>query len=349
MYFERLSMLPKLTNMCFLDCDYCMVSDELTIDKKTQRPTDIFPLETLEEMMDKSLGFGQWFFSYLGGEPLMCGKEYFREMFDLINKKSKELRIPFTHRVTTNGLLLDDEWIALFKEYNCKIFVSWDGLGFGKKGSKKAYSILKQYANDIQVVSAVVTKENTHALTDIYKSVSDIGVKRFAVQYNIYENKDTFIQMGKDTVKLFQYIDGLKERNEPVPCNFFSYNDAKAIARGKYMSINGNEFTIHSILGDYVIDTDGTVRCGLPESKDDYAVLGNIKDVKHWNDFIFQDKMKKILDDFVSSMHSIEYPEVSLVTHGGGYFFDKKDIWPMDKPFTPRLACYHEMVDYFRK
>lgn len=346
--FDSISFLPKVNNSCFLDCSYCMVQNEQIIEGKNKLPSTVMDLSLIEQMCNKSLGYNKWFFSYLGGEPLMNGTEWFEQMFQIVERKSKEMFIPYTHRVTTNGLLLDDEWIALLKKYNCKIIFSYDGLGYGKKGSKKAHEIIKKYAKDIHVVQTVVCKENHEHIVDIYKEMEDLGVRYFSTQFEIYSDEAMHIEFGKSVAKLFEYIDGIKPKDRVT--SYFVYNDAKAMAKGKLASLNSGDFLNNRIVSDYVIDHNGEVRNALNARLNGYAHYGKLQDISHFNDILFTGEMQKVLRDYVNAIKAFgDLEEVSLMTRGGGYPGDRYGIRREDAPHTPKLRCYKLLLDYFRQ
>jgi len=56
-----------------------------------------------------------------GGEPLLLGKAKVERIFKLIFAERGQ------NNIQTNGLLIDDEWIELFLQYNCATGVSLDG------------------------------------------------------------------------------------------------------------------------------------------------------------------------------------------------------------------------------
>lgn len=340
--FDRISFLPKVNDSCFLKCDYCMTLSGMEQVKKNQKPTKIMPVERFAEMCDKSLGFNKWFFSILGGEPLLNGKEYFKEVFEIIQSKSQKYYIPYTMRLTTNGLLLDDEWIELLDKYNCKLVISYDGLGNGQKGSKAAHEILKKYASHIQVIQMVINENNHDKLIDVYKELESLNIKYFSTQFDIYADTEMMKQFAYSTVKLFKYIDSL----EKPKTSYFVYNDAKALKRCKFNAMNSGDFLNNKIVNDYVIDWDGTIKNGLITRDSQYAVYGNLSDFKHINDVIFTDTMKQVLQDYVTGIRAIgELEEVSFMTRGGGYTGDKFILERQDTPHYPKLACYKILLD----
>ncbi|RIW17871.1 radical SAM protein [Vibrio harveyi] len=343
--FDRIMFLPKVNNACFLDCSYCMTDLEMERLKKGDLPIDtMLPTWRIKEMCDKSAGFNRWVFSFLGGEPLMNGKDYFREVFEIIKERSKFHFTPYSTRVTTNGLLLDDEWMDLFAEYNCKVVMSYDGLGNGKKGSKKGHEIMKRYANHKAMgnVAMVVSESNYHTLVDVYKELESAGVKRFSTQYDIFADTPMMAKFGHATVELFRYIESL----EKVTTSYFVYNDAKAMKRGKLSSLNSGDFLNNHLVNDYVIDYDGSIRNGLSARTGDMGTHGNLSDYQHINDLLFTKSMRRVLRDYTASLQVFgELSEVCRMTRGGGYAPDKYGYHPEFAPHIPKLTCYKILLD----
>jgi uncharacterized protein len=60
-----------------------------------------------------------------GGEPLLLGKRRFQEQIRAIRKNASPIEVSFC--LQTNGLLLDQEWLDIFKRENIPFSVSLDG------------------------------------------------------------------------------------------------------------------------------------------------------------------------------------------------------------------------------
>ena len=64
-------------------------------------------------------------FAWQGGEPTLLGVEYFRRLVEIQKKYANGRRI--RNAFQTNGVLLNDDWAALFKENDFLIGLSVDG------------------------------------------------------------------------------------------------------------------------------------------------------------------------------------------------------------------------------
>jgi uncharacterized protein len=68
-------------------------------------------------------GFNELHCIWLGGEPLLAGTKYFKEIF----AETKTFALPIQHFIQTNGLLLDGEYCRLFRDAGVHVGVSIDG------------------------------------------------------------------------------------------------------------------------------------------------------------------------------------------------------------------------------
>ncbi|WP_157811869.1 radical SAM protein [Tenacibaculum sp. SZ-18] len=76
-------------------------------------------------------------FIFHGGEPLLASKQFYIDFVTKVNEMKKELPdVSFFFDVQTNGVLLDKNWIALFKSLNIAPSISVDG-------TKKAHDMFR--------------------------------------------------------------------------------------------------------------------------------------------------------------------------------------------------------------
>jgi len=65
-------------------------------------------------------------FAWQGGEPLLAGQQFFRRALEL-QERYRPPGMHITNSLQTNGTLIDDQWAALFHEYEFLIGLSLDG------------------------------------------------------------------------------------------------------------------------------------------------------------------------------------------------------------------------------
>ncbi|HEY5742003.1 MAG TPA: cyclophane-forming radical SAM/SPASM peptide maturase GrrM/OscB [Terrimicrobiaceae bacterium] len=122
MSIQRVIMQP--TSFCNLDCSYCYVPDRLV---KGSMTTDtlahffrvLFSSDVSEECR----------IVWHSGEPLVAGTAFYRQMFAIQRRYNQGGR-RIAHGIQTNGTLINEDWCALFKEFDISIGISLDGPAF---------------------------------------------------------------------------------------------------------------------------------------------------------------------------------------------------------------------------
>ncbi|NWQ40755.1 anaerobic sulfatase maturase [Bacillus sp. EB106-08-02-XG196] len=118
-------MWKTVSEDCNLACDYCYYS---TCGGKPGRKIKRIESSILEkfikEYMERSEGAAS--FAWQGGEPLLAGLDFFKEVVTLQSKHAPKNTI-ISNSLQTNGTLLNDQWAHFFKTYQFLIGVSLDG------------------------------------------------------------------------------------------------------------------------------------------------------------------------------------------------------------------------------
>jgi len=111
-----------LTNGCNMACEYCYVHQT-----KAQTMTPETAMQGVELAVRQTPGNSSVGVVFFGGEPLLH-KDLIRHTIRQTQLLSAELQRPFHFKITTNGLLLDQEFIDYSKETNLFIALSMDGI-----------------------------------------------------------------------------------------------------------------------------------------------------------------------------------------------------------------------------
>ncbi len=114
-----MSLLIKPTLACNLSCKYCY-QNRLFRNPDYDIDWIIGELERLLSSRDPDVGH---LVTLHGGEPLILPPEHIRRIFETIRKYGYPISIQ------TNGTLINDEIIELFKEFKVSVGVSIDGPG----------------------------------------------------------------------------------------------------------------------------------------------------------------------------------------------------------------------------
>ena len=168
-----------LTEKCNLNCTYCY---------ENQRNEDI-SFENIKYLVDYEISRKQKYSTiiFYGGEPLLR-KKLIKDTIDYIN--SKKSKTKFYYGITTNGTLLDDDFIKYMKE-NQFISVAYsidgmksthdlnrltvDGKGTFDIVEKNAKKLLESF--DTVVSMSVITKNNLTNLSKNVRYLIDMGFK----------------------------------------------------------------------------------------------------------------------------------------------------------------------------
>ena len=119
------SMVKPVGSLCNMCCKYCYYLDKAALyDYRQPLMSD----ELLERYIRANIEGNNSpviAFAWHGGEPLLAGKEFFRKAVALEQKYAEGRTVE--NSIQTNGLLLDDEWCAIFRDNNFLVGVSIDG------------------------------------------------------------------------------------------------------------------------------------------------------------------------------------------------------------------------------
>lgn len=125
-YFNAL-IKPASSN-CNMKCKYCFYHDVAS--NREIYCQEIMKKETSEIIIQKILDYFkenvEITFAFQGGEPTLAGIHYFKDFIDYV-KQNKKGYHHIRYSIQTNGILLNDEWIDLFKKHQFLVGISLDG------------------------------------------------------------------------------------------------------------------------------------------------------------------------------------------------------------------------------
>lgn len=125
---KKLSLLIKpASSGCNLRCSYCFYFDEA--ENREVPNYGGMTFETLDSLVKNAFQNTEESvnFMFQGGEPTLRGLEFFYKLHELVEKYNKKgLIVGFA--LQTNGTLIDENWISLFKKYNYLVGISLDGM-----------------------------------------------------------------------------------------------------------------------------------------------------------------------------------------------------------------------------
>ena len=130
-----LTAIVKPTHDCNLRCEYCYIEENAERGRMSSKTL----LNTLDQVSEAS-GDEEAHFIWHGGEPLLMGLEFFKEiatLSDKLRKKGKEI----SNSIQTNGTLVTEELLDFIEAK--KDFY----LGFSLDGSQEINDKTRVYAN----------------------------------------------------------------------------------------------------------------------------------------------------------------------------------------------------------
>jgi len=111
---------------CNIDCTYCFfLSKESLYPNEKSRMSEV-TLETYIRQLLESHRTPTVTVAWQGGEPTLMKLDFFRRSIELV-EKYRQPGQAVEHTFQTNGILLDDEWCAFFKEHKFLVGLSVDG------------------------------------------------------------------------------------------------------------------------------------------------------------------------------------------------------------------------------
>lgn len=203
---DHITLLVKPTHKCNMNCSYCYDRIYRETIKKDMS------LEDVKEVAQKARGIAStvnWIWH--GGEVLVLGKKWFKEASKIVREELGSFLGNIN--LQSNGLLIDDEWIEIFKEEQINLGVSYDGIHHNETRAENAAIIqnnikkCKEKGMKVGVIS-VLTMENIKDWKKNVDHLKSLGLKK--ISFNIIHPDKVgsleFSATGKD-----EYIKHFKE------------------------------------------------------------------------------------------------------------------------------------------
>ncbi len=275
---------------CNMDCTYCFYKckSEL-LDDSAHRMSD----ETVDAIIGRLLeqGDGTYNIVFQGGEPSLCGLDFFRAFIDKVNSL-KTTAQSVGYCLQTNGLLIDDDFCSFLADNRFLVGLSYDGTEAVNDSYRTDYAghgtatrvletanILKRYGVNFNTLS-VVTKENVGRAAKLYDALKNIGSGY--MQFIPCIETDETGQVRDFCMTPEEYGDFLCESfelwyNGGNPTEYIRFFEETLIAYATYRSPACSQQCSCAVAP--VIEYDGSVYpCDFFVQEDKY--LGNITELK---------------------------------------------------------------------
>lgn len=259
---ESLNIMIKPASCnCNLRCRYCFYYDEAN-------NRDIFDygmmkIETLEKLIENVFSNVSRSVNFLfqGGEPTVRGVEFFYEFHKLIDYYNKD-NIDVSFAIQTNGTLIDDNWLNLFKKYNYLVGISLDGIK-----SSNEFRINPSGDNVFdKVIKNIDELKKRNIDFNVLTVVNSKVVKSTKEIYNFYKENDIYF------MQFIPLIDSFDKKNEDYslsPRDYGIFLDElfnlwyEDILKGDIRSIRYFENLIMILMGKNPESCDMTGHCSI--------------------------------------------------------------------------------------
>ncbi len=231
------SLVLKVASRCNLNCSYCFMYN--LGDTTYKKQPKFMSSQIVDAILEKTKRYVQRYkkkefsFTFHGGEPLLASKEFYRTFMYKFKKLQEELKeVSFLFYIQTNGVLIDEEWIDLFKEFNISPGISVDGTSKAHdmfrvdhkgKGSYtevfKAASLLKKEMNYTDIACVININEKPREIYDSFKNMN-VDHVNFLIPDYTHDNfpfDDTKTEMADWLVQLFDiWVNDIEKFNIPM-------------------------------------------------------------------------------------------------------------------------------------
>lgn len=120
-------MLAKPSgSTCNIDCKYCFFLSKAALYPNDKQRMSEATLETYIQQLLESHRTPNVTVAWQGGEPTLMKLDFFKRSVELVEKYRRQGQV-VQHTFQTNGILLDDDWCAFFKEHGFLVGLSVDG------------------------------------------------------------------------------------------------------------------------------------------------------------------------------------------------------------------------------
>ena len=181
-------LIKPASAVCNLDCAYCFYLDR-DADPYKALPARRMTEETLARLVDTYLfySYPNSTFAFQGGEPTLAGAAFFEQLVELQKTYGRSGQ-SVSNAMQTNGILLNDRWCELFKEYRWLIGISIDGpeamhdsYRVNKQGAgtwrrvMQGIECLEKHAVEFNAL-CVVSQANVGKAAEVYKFFRALGI-----------------------------------------------------------------------------------------------------------------------------------------------------------------------------
>lgn len=119
-------LIKPASSNCNMDCEYCFY--KCLSSNREEYSKGMMSEETLEKLVIRAIEYaeGSLTFAFQGGEPTLCGIDFFRKAVEL-QKQHNDKGLAIANTIQTNGLAIDEEWAQFLYDNHFLVGLSLDG------------------------------------------------------------------------------------------------------------------------------------------------------------------------------------------------------------------------------
>lgn len=210
-------MIKMVGSTCNMKCEYCYEKENNASNNMFSSSSDVI------NYLQNFINYENVFIVFHGGEPLLSKLIEIKICLDFIKNNFKNT---YNIQFQTNGTLLSDEWIDLFKKYkpNLSISVSIDPIGNKDLRIINNSNIdyrdivlknIKKYVGEIENfgIVSVAHKHNIDFFKDFIEMLVSIGVKNLTINKYYSNNLNNNYISEKEYIDMIKYISVIWIRN----------------------------------------------------------------------------------------------------------------------------------------
>ena len=264
-------IIRPVGNACNLKCAYCYYNST----DQRMHSDRVMSNNILEAFISQFLELSgdEVTFVWHGGEPLLAGQDFFKNVIDFENKYKRKGQI-IKNNIQTNGSLITHSWASFFKENDFHIGMSLDGISYchdkfrknnngGGSFSKiiEAIKLLREYDIEPGILQTATRFSLAYIKENFNFFVDDLKLKKWGINvYNDIGNSNPILKdqslSNDEYFFLYKSIFALWiERNDPS-IEIREINTFTSGIFGKYSGICQNSGICSSFIA---LDSDGTI------------------------------------------------------------------------------------------
>lgn len=187
MNMNKLTVLIKpVSSLCNMQCKYCFYKD---IAQHRKHKANKMNINTMNHIIEQTLSCCDYKtaieFCFQGGEPLLAGINFFKTFIRIVKEKNQYHQIQYS--IQTNGILINEEWIQLFKQNHILIGVSLDGI----ETTHDSYRKIADQGTFYRVVHNIQLLEKNHIEYNILTVVTPL-LSSYAKEIYTFYKKSNF-------------------------------------------------------------------------------------------------------------------------------------------------------------